>query len=64
MNPSKFAASTELQRPSGRRPDEPLPRYRVCPHCKRLVDDLTGCPTHGAVDAIWSAVRNEMPAHA
>ena len=54
----KYAASMALQRPSGRAPDHLPPKFLVCPHCKHLVDELTGCPRHGAVTPIWSAVVN------
>jgi len=58
---ARHAASIDAQRPNGRRLDQPLPRYQVCPHCKCLVDELTGCPKHGAIDPIWSAVHNGRP---
>ena len=51
-------ASLEFQRPAGIRANQQ--RYRVCPHCKCLVDELTGCPWHGAVVPIWSAIKNEI----
>jgi len=54
---ARLHASLEFQRPVDIRAD--LPRYRVCPHCKRLVDELTGCPLHGMVTAVWSAVKND-----
>lgn len=49
---------------------ETVPKYRVCPHCKRrvvryafytgeFINETYSCPEHGAITPIWSAVFNQ-----